>query len=184
MIVSVNRMRWRPLRLLAYLVVVICIAFLTDSVYELVITQRFIHAPVRIAMEGTVITTLVLMASFVTAKDTFFDRQVGIKMRLSTPSPFASYKGVSLTKSVRIKRDPQRALSPHDRYKVIARDDSACRYCGKKLLARQVHIDHVYPYSRGGETTVENSVVSCRSCNLKKSNKVGIWPSKLTGGSK
>lgn len=57
---------------------------------------------------------------------------------------------------------------------VLERDRHRCRYCGatdKKLV-----MDHVYPVSRGGETSFENLVTACEGCNRKKYNKVGLWP--------
>lgn len=60
------------------------------------------------------------------------------------------------------------------REKVFKRDNYTCRYCGNK--EGPLHADHVYPFSRGGETSINNMVTSCESCNLKKSNKVGIYP--------
>lgn len=48
---------------------------------------------------------------------------------------------------------------------VFERDGYRCRYCGshKNLTA-----DHVFPESRGGETSLENLVTACSECNLKK----------------
>ena len=71
-----------------------------------------------------------------------------------------------------------RALSKTEREYVMLRDGYMCCYCGTKLPKKEIHIDHVYPYAKGGETTAENSVVSCRRCNLSKSDKVGIWPNQ------
>ncbi|WP_338129699.1 HNH endonuclease [Burkholderia glumae] len=53
---------------------------------------------------------------------------------------------------------------------VFARDDYTCRYCG----ARGVYLeaDHVVPLSRGGPTTEQNLVTSCRPCNRSKGAKL------------
>lgn len=61
--------------------------------------------------------------------------------------------------------------------KVLARDGYVCRYCGSKK--GPFEIDHVYPYSKGGATTLGNLVVSCKRCNLAKHSKIGIWPLPL-----
>lgn len=76
----------------------------------------------------------------------------------------------------------RRAVTLRERRFIINRDNHTCRYCSTKLKVKDIHIDHVYPYSRGGETTVANSVVSCRQCNSRKSAKVGTWPKPITHG--
>ena len=52
---------------------------------------------------------------------------------------------------------------------VIHRDNSTCRYCGKK--AKPVELDHVIPRSLSGPNTPWNLVVSCHKCNQRKGNK-------------
>ena len=63
------------------------------------------------------------------------------------------------------------------REEVFRRDKYTCRYCGTK--EGPFHADHVYPYSKGGETTVDNLVTACPSCNGKKQAKIGIWPKPI-----
>ena len=67
-----------------------------------------------------------------------------------------------------------RTLSKSDRYKVFQRDGYRCRYCG--ITKGKFEVDHVYPYSLGGATTVENSAVICGPCNRRKHNHIGVWP--------
>jgi len=57
------------------------------------------------------------------------------------------------------------------RVAVVKRDKSSCQYCGKKLSAANVTIDHVLPKAQGGGTTFANCVVACQICNNKKSDK-------------
>ena len=52
---------------------------------------------------------------------------------------------------------------------VIHRDNSTCRYCGKK--AKPAELDHVIPRSLSGPNTPWNLVVSCHKCNQRKNNK-------------
>ena len=52
---------------------------------------------------------------------------------------------------------------------VIHRDNSTCRYCGKK--AKPVELDHVIPRSLSGPNTPWNIVVSCHKCNQRKGNQ-------------
>jgi HNH endonuclease len=60
------------------------------------------------------------------------------------------------------------------RKQVFERDRYTCRYCG--YTGGPLHADHVYPESKGGETTLENLSTACPDCNMSKSDKVGIWP--------
>jgi 5-methylcytosine-specific restriction endonuclease McrA len=45
-----------------------------------------------------------------------------------------------------------------------------CPYCGGEY-GDEPHADHIYPVSRGGLSTLENMVLVCGMCNLKKSDK-------------
>jgi 5-methylcytosine-specific restriction enzyme A len=45
-----------------------------------------------------------------------------------------------------------------------------CHYCGSKVAYRDLTMDHLVPLARGGRSTRENLVPSCKQCNnLKKS---------------
>lgn len=46
-----------------------------------------------------------------------------------------------------------------------------CYYCGKSV-GNEYHVDHVVPISRGGSNFPDNLVVSCPSCNCRKSDKL------------
>lgn len=52
------------------------------------------------------------------------------------------------------------------RRQVIERDGFRCRYCGETVNRPQ--LDHVTPESRGGPTSLNNLVVSCKRCNSAK----------------
>jgi predicted restriction endonuclease len=54
---------------------------------------------------------------------------------------------------------------------VLMRDGARCQLCGAE--ARQgalLHVDHVVPWSKGGETTLNNLRILCSVCNIGKSN--------------
>lgn len=62
---------------------------------------------------------------------------------------------------------PERlTVSEAMRQRILARDNHACRYCGKP--DRPFHIDHVLPVAHGGPTTMRNLVTACETCNLRK----------------
>jgi 5-methylcytosine-specific restriction endonuclease McrA len=51
---------------------------------------------------------------------------------------------------------------------VIERDGLRCVYCDIDLLKNEIHLDHVIPESKGGQTSVSNLQVTCGKCNLEK----------------
>jgi len=73
---------------------------------------------------------------------------------------------VQLLANVRI---PRVALQP-TRSNILLRDDETCQYCGKH--SRDLTLDHIIPRSRGGQSTWENLVASCKACNGKKGNRL------------
>lgn len=52
------------------------------------------------------------------------------------------------------------------------RDRRTCQYCGCEPKGSDITVDHVFPKSKGGESTFENCVLSCTACNLKKGNRI------------
>jgi 5-methylcytosine-specific restriction endonuclease McrA len=54
---------------------------------------------------------------------------------------------------------------------IAARDKYRCQYCLAKLPLSKITYDHVFPKSRGGETTWDNVVSACSACNARKDNK-------------
>ncbi len=57
------------------------------------------------------------------------------------------------------------------RFKVFERDNFTCQYCGKHPPEVILHLDHVYPVSKGGKDEIENLITSCADCNLGKSDR-------------
>jgi chromosome partitioning protein len=60
---------------------------------------------------------------------------------------------------------------PASRFTILRRDKFTCFYCGKKSYedGREMHVDHVVPRARGGQSLAGNLVTACRQCNLEKS---------------
>lgn len=54
---------------------------------------------------------------------------------------------------------------------LFKRDNFRCMYCGLKLNAAELTRDHIFPSSRGGLDTWENTVASCKGCNQYKADR-------------
>lgn len=61
-----------------------------------------------------------------------------------------------------------RALS---RKNILMRDRYTCQYCHQILPSTELTLDHVVPRSRSGETSWENLVACCHSCNNRKGSR-------------
>ena len=55
---------------------------------------------------------------------------------------------------------------------ILLRDRNQCQYCGVVLPSGELTLDHVVPRSRGGNSTWENLVACCHSCNRRKGNRM------------
>ncbi|MBU0987011.1 MAG: HNH endonuclease [Proteobacteria bacterium] len=58
---------------------------------------------------------------------------------------------------------------PFSKRNVLVRDGFKCAYCGGER--ERLTIDHIIPKSRGGDTTFENCVAYCKSCNNQKGDR-------------
>lgn len=79
-----------------------------------------------------------------------------------------------------VAKDSQRMYSPEQRKEAFRRAGGQCEYTGWLLWTRcrrpAEHADHLYPWSRGGATTLLNCVASCSTHNLSKGAKVlPVW---------
>ena len=72
-----------------------------------------------------------------------------------------------------IKHKTTREVNLRLRFKTMARDCFKCCKCGKSPATDPsviLHIDHIIPWSKGGETIMENLQTLCSECNLGKSD--------------
>ena len=68
------------------------------------------------------------------------------------------------------KSGPRRESIPEDVKMVVwARDGGACVRCGSK---QNLHFDHIIPVVKGGASSEENIQLLCKTCNLKKADKI------------
>lgn len=77
------------------------------------------------------------------------------------------------TKTYTDKNSHSRTISDRLRYQVLKRDRFKCCACGAspaKNPSVELHIDHIIPWSKGGNTSLENLQTLCSKCNLGKSD--------------
>ena len=81
-----------------------------------------------------------------------------------------AYINQHLTKN---KHTTQREPNLRLRFKVLVRDNFRCCSCGASPATNPdvvLHVDHIKPWSKGGETVMENLQTLCSKCNLGKSD--------------
>lgn len=72
------------------------------------------------------------------------------------------------------KNKTNRCISYVMRYKVLTRDDYTCVKCGRSPANEKgvkLQVDHIKPYSKGGESVMNNLQTLCFECNIGKGNK-------------
>jgi 5-methylcytosine-specific restriction endonuclease McrA len=82
----------------------------------------------------------------------------------------ASDSTVQITSTTRRTR---REISDRQRFRILVRDGFRCKACGASPLLQpgvELHVDHIFPWSKGGETTDDNLETKCKQCNLGKGN--------------
>lgn len=81
------------------------------------------------------------------------------------------------TRGLKLRPDPdyvssgrsRRWIRPELRAAVYERDGHRCLHCG---TTENLSLDHIHPYSLGGEDTLDNLQTLCRSCNSRKGARV------------
>lgn len=71
------------------------------------------------------------------------------------------------------RRSTSRSINLQLRFKVLQRDDFRCRACGASPAVTpgiRLEVDHIVPWSKGGETVIDNLQTLCFACNQGKSN--------------
>jgi hypothetical protein len=72
-----------------------------------------------------------------------------------------------------VPRRTRRDVTERQRFRVLLRDGFRCLTCGSSPLREpgvELHVDHIVPWSDGGETTDNNLETKCSRCNLGKGN--------------
>lgn len=106
------------------------------------------------------------LETFVAAANDVRDADSGKSVKDSA-TPFAT--ATFTTSKPRTPRDPGWRL----RFLVNRRDRFTCRACGRSPATEAgvtLHVDHIVPWSKGGETTMINLQTLCERCNIGKSD--------------
>lgn len=64
-----------------------------------------------------------------------------------------------------------RTFSERDKITMYNRQQGLCAICGKPFSMKEMHADHIRPWSKGGLTELSNGQMLCVNCNLAKSDK-------------
>lgn len=64
-----------------------------------------------------------------------------------------------------VSKYKKQPIPPEIRWAVWERDNFTCKHCGSR---KNLSVDHIFPESKGGETTIENCQTLCKSCNSRK----------------
>ena len=130
-----------------------------DSLHQPVLVLNASYEPINICAARR---ALVLVLKGVAAAEELTGTQLQSSRR-KIPLP-------SVIRLLEYRRIPQqaRALS---RKNILMRDRFACQYCQKGGNSAQMTLDHVQPRSRGGESSWENLVACCHTCNNRKGSR-------------
>ncbi len=99
----------------------------------------------------------------------FITHQQRIGKTTAAPQPATDY----------IRHKTHRDVRAQLRYQVLRRDHFKCRSCGRSPASDpsvQLQVDHIKPWSAGGETVLENLQTLCDKCNVGKGGSVGSRP--------
>ena len=85
--------------------------------------------------------------------------------------------GISVKPKEKTKEKKGKSRNPSTRlrFQVLVRDKFTCRCCGASPMKDSsvtLHIDHIIPWSKGGETSLQNLQTLCAKCNLGKSDLI------------
>ncbi len=67
-------------------------------------------------------------------------------------------------------KDQQRSFDEVQKQVIYLRDKGICQICKKHCEWNAWEADHITPWSKGGQTEIENGQVLCPECNKKKSD--------------
>jgi len=91
-----------------------------------------------------------------------------VKESLPSPPSPAIRKPAYSNEKAPIAHKTKRQVLDRLRFRVFYRDGMTCKICGKsraKYHDLELVVDHIFPWSKGGETVFENLQTLCQPCN-------------------
>lgn len=83
--------------------------------------------------------------------------------------------GVPSRSIVKIRDEEKRTIPLRLRLKVLKRGRFRCVFCGRSPATEEgvvLHVDHIHPFAKGGQTILENLQCLCSDCNQGKGDTV------------
>lgn len=108
------------------------------------------------------------------AVDTYVRRYGSWRQALQAFVSWANDSGAELSEGEHQKPEKRRTpRQPSARLIMMVkdRDRYTCRACGRSPandIGTKLHVDHIFPWSKGGETELDNLQTLCQDCNLAK----------------
>jgi 5-methylcytosine-specific restriction endonuclease McrA len=93
----------------------------------------------------------------------------GARVLRSARAEFQVPSVIRLRRYVNVRR--KRQTPGMRRFRIFVRDQFRCQYCGAKLAASELTLDHITPRSKRGRSTQENLVTACVRCNTRKGSR-------------
>jgi hypothetical protein len=87
------------------------------------------------------------------------------------------YSDTNKKSSIEFRHKTKREISDRMRFRILMRDGFTCKKCGRSPIKDrevELHVDHIIPWSKGGETEGKNLETKCDKCNLGKGNAFDI----------
>lgn len=94
-----------------------------------------------------------------------------------TPEASLPFREPQSEKPVPLSTPLSRSISLSTRYHVLVRDRFTCQICGRSPASQPgvvLHLDHIHPWSKGGDNSSGNLRVLCFDCNLGKGDKLEV----------
>ncbi len=89
------------------------------------------------------------------------------------PENEQSQPAQATTDTTRFMHKTKRDINLRMRFFILQRDSFKCCICGRSPATTpglELQVDHIIPWSKGGETVIDNLQTLCSDCNLGKSN--------------
>ena len=84
-------------------------------------------------------------------------------------------ESIKTKKEIEGKHKTSKTINWRLRFIVMNRDNFTCKFCGWSPVKyldpkKELQVDHIKPWSKGGETVLQNLQTLCSKCNIGKSN--------------